>query len=326
MGIGWFTTAMPEAIMTLEFEGDAVDAATMDVRQLAPALIAAADAIREAHQLLRVPGPPPQVNVRAIRPGSFIIDLLVAEPSILQRAMELLNSPEVTAGLDLSGMVGIVVGSFSLIKRLANRKIAKTEAIRPGLIRLILEDGTVIETPPDTLQLVLDASYRHSIRGVVEPLASGRGITSLVVSTDGESQTVTGTDLRAFEVPHTVEEELVDTISEVVLRPVSLSFTEGNKWRFHDGESIFYAAIDDPRFAESVELGTERFAKNDMLRVRLRIRQTKVEGGLRTERSIVEVLQHLPGATQLDLFAEPNRPNESPETNGRADTTDLAGS
>ena len=312
--------------MTLQFEGEAVDAATMDVRQLAPALIAAADAMCEAHQLLRVPGPPPQVDVRAPRPGSFIIDLLVAEPSILQRAIELLNSPGVTAGLSLTGLVGAVVSSFELVKRLANRKIARTEPIRPGLIRLILKDGTVIETPPDALKLVLDASYRRSIRSVVEPLASGRGITSLTASAAGQSQTVTGSDLRAFEVPQTVEEELVDTITEVVLRPVSLSFTEGNKWRFHDGESTFYATIDDQRFAEAVELGTERFAKNDMLRVRLRLRQTKVDGGLRTERSIVEVLQHVPGSTQLDLFADPNVANQFPPPSGSADTSDSTGS
>jgi len=53
VGGRWFTTVMPEAIMTLRFEGVAVDTGTMDVRQLAPALIAAADAMREAHLLLR---------------------------------------------------------------------------------------------------------------------------------------------------------------------------------------------------------------------------------------------------------------------------------
>lgn len=55
------------------------DAGTMDVRSLASALIAAADAMREAHALLEIPGPAPHVEVRAIRPGSFIVDLLLAE-------------------------------------------------------------------------------------------------------------------------------------------------------------------------------------------------------------------------------------------------------
>jgi hypothetical protein len=295
---------MPEAIMTLQYEGDAVDAGTMDVRQLAPALIAAADAVREAHSLLSVPGPAPQVEVRATRPGSFIIDLLVAEPNLLQRAMELLNSSPVTATLDLSGLVGIVVASVGLVRRLNNRKITRTEEIRPGLIRLTLDDGTVIETPPESFQLVLDAGYRRSIRGMVEPLAGDRGVTSLTARTDDASETVTGNDLRAFEVPPAVEENLGESTSEVVLRPVAVSFAEGNKWRFHDGDSTFFAAIEDPRFAEAVELGTERFAKNDMLRVRLRTRQTRGADGLHTERTVVEVLDHLSGGVQLDLFAD----------------------
>lgn len=65
-----------------------------------------------------------------------------------------------------------------------------------------------------------------------------------------------------------------------------------------------FAAIQDADFADGVEVGSERFAKNDLLRVRLRTRQSKVQGGLRTERTIVEVIEHIPGSTQLDLFAD----------------------
>jgi hypothetical protein len=294
---------MPEAIMTLQFEGEAVDAGTMDVRQLAPALIAAADAMREAHLILRVPGPSPQVEVRATRPGSFIVDLLVAEPSIFQRAVDLLTSGPATATANLTALVTPVVGSFGLVKRLRNRKIRSAEQITPGLIRLVLDDGTTIETPPQSFQLVLDAAYRKSLHDLVEPLRGNRGITSVVASAEGQSETVTRTDLPAFEVPPTPDEELVDSETEVVLRPVNVAFSEGNKWRFHDGENTFYASIEDPEFLQAVELGTERFAKNDMLRVLLRTRQYKVDSGLRSERTVIRVLEHLPGARQLDLFA-----------------------
>lgn len=290
--------------MTLKYEGDAVDAGTMDVRTLAPALLAAADAVRVAHQLLRVPGPAPQVEVRATRPGSFVIDLLVAEPNLVQRAISILNSAAVTAVLDLSGVVGIVVGSFGLVKKLRNRKITSTEKIVPGLIRLILEDGTVIETPPESFQLVLDADYRRAVRGMVEPLTGNRGVTTLTASAQGQAEAVTLADVSAFDVPPAVEQSLLDVTSQAVLRPISVSFAEGNKWRFSDGDATFFAAIEDASFAHGVEVGSERFSKNDLLRVRLRTRQSKVEGGLRTERTIVEVIEHIPGSTQLDLFAD----------------------
>jgi hypothetical protein len=295
---------MPDAIMTLQYEGEAVDAGTMDVRSLAPALLAAADAVRVAHQLLRVSGPAPQVEVRATRPGSFVIDLLVAEPNLIQRAMEILNSSPVTAALDLSGVVGIVVGSFGLVKKLRNRKITSTEKIRPDLIRLILEDGTVIETPPESFQLVLDADYRRAVRGMVEPLTGNRGVTALTASTEDQTEAMTRADVSAFDVPPAIEVALLDTTSEAVLRPIAVSFSEGNKWRFSDGDATFFAAIEDARFAHAVEVGSERFAKNDLLRVRLRTRQSKIQGGLRTERTIVEVIDHIPGSTQLNLFAD----------------------
>ena len=190
------------------------------------------------------------------------------------------------------------------MKRLGNRKIVRTEEVQPGLIRLILDDGTTIETPPESFQLVLDAAYRRSMRGIVAPLTGDRGITSLTASTADDSETVTSSDLPAFEVPPAVEEELGESAADVVLRPVNVAFAEGNKWRFYDGETTFYAAIEDSQFLQRIDLGTERFAKNDMLRVRLRTRQTRgADGELHTERAVVQVLEHLSGAVQLDLFA-----------------------
>lgn len=139
----------------------------------------------------------------------------------------------------------------------------------------------------------------------MEPIAEDRGIRSLTVSTDGQSETVTASDLPAFEVPPSVEEDLGESPSVVVLRPVSVSFAEGNKWRFTDGESTFFAGIEDARFAQAVEEGSERFAKNDMLRVRLRVRQTRRADGLHTDRAVLEVINHISGNTgvQLALFS-----------------------
>jgi hypothetical protein len=287
--------------MTLQFEGDAVDAGAMDVRQLAPALLATAEAMREAHQILRLPGPAPQVEVRATRPGSFVVDLILAEPSIFQRAVNLLSSDEADAATNLAAVVGWFIGSIRLVKQLRGRKVRSTEQPGPELIRLVLADGTVIETTPQSFQLVIDASYRKALCDLVDPLRSG-GIRALTASNDGRAESVTQADVAAFEVPPAVDEQLVDTVTEAVIRPVNVAFAEGNKWRFSDGDSTFFAAIEDPDFVRAVELGTARFAKNDMLRVRLRTRQYKADEGLRVERIVIQVLDHISGARQLDLF------------------------
>lgn len=99
------------------------------------------------------------------------------------------------------------------------------------------------------------------------------------------------------------KEDLGESVSEIVLCPVTTSFAEGSRWQFHDGDSSLTAVIEDPRFEKAVKRGTERFAKNDMLRVRLRTRQTRGADGLHIERAVVEVLDHLSGGVQLDVYA-----------------------
>jgi hypothetical protein len=300
---------MPDAVMSLQYEGPAVDAGTMDVRALAPALIAAADAIREAHALLEVQGPAPRVEVRATRPGSFIIDLLLAEgaDTLYQRAVAFLTSPLVTADAGFMTLIASVVGSVNVVKRIRNRRINRIEQNAGNVTVIILEDGTRIEVPTaGTLRLVVDADFRRSLNGMVEPLAGGRGVNRLTVSDGSQAETATVTDdeLRAFDVPPVREDDLGEEETTVVLRPVSVAFTEGNKWRFSDGDATFFAAIEDRDFLAGVNLGTERFAKNDMLRVELRTRQTRDASGLHVERAVTRVIQHIPGAVQLDLFAQ----------------------
>ncbi len=305
---------MPDAVMSLQYEGPAVDAGAMDVRALAPALIAAADVMREAHALLQIAAPSPRVEVRATRPGSFIIDLLVAEgaDTLYQRAIAVFTSPPVLAVDDLMGLIAAVLGSVNLVKRIRNRKINQIEQSRNDVTVIILEDGTRIEVPVGSpaLRLIVNAEYRQALRAMVEPLRGDRGVERVTLSTDNQAETVTVLDLPAFELPPAREEDLGQADTTVVLRPVNVAFTEGNKWRFSDGEAIFFATIEDLNFLAAVDLGTERFAKNDMLRVRLRTRQTRDASGLHVERSVIQVLAHIPGAVQLDLFAQDAEPQD----------------
>jgi hypothetical protein len=299
---------MPEAVMTLQYEGPAVDSGAMDVRQLAPALIATADVMRAAHALLNVPGPSPQVNIQATRPGSFIVDLQVADPGIGSQILGLLVSRGADGAVNLGAMVTLVVSSIGAVRWLRNRKIARTERPTPDLVRIVIDDSTTLEIRPEALRLMMDAGYRRALRAMVEPLTGDQGIRRLTVNADDQGETVASADVPAFDVPPATEEDLGESVSEVVLRPVNVAFTEGNKWRFNDGETTFHAAIDDIGFLSRVDAGTEWFAKNDMLRVRLRTRQRRDAEGLHTERTVTEVLDHLSGAVQLDLFADVDRP------------------
>jgi len=296
--------------MTLQYEGPAVESGAMDVRQLAPALLATADLMREAHVLLGVEGPVPQVDIQATRPGSFIIDLLVADPKFPQQILNMLTSRAAIATVDLGSMVGYVVYSFGVVARLRNRKITRTEEVTPGLVRLHLEGGDTLEIAPEALRLALDAEYRRHLKAMMQPLAAATGVTSLSATTVNAVATVDNSDLPAFEVPPAVTQDLGRSEITVVLRPLNVAFAEGNKWRFDDGQATFFAAIADAQFIQEVDLGIRRFAKNDMLRVRLQSQQTRdVDGQLHTERTVVQVLEQISGGVQLDLFAQDAEPS-----------------
>jgi hypothetical protein len=88
-------------------------------------------------------------------------------------------------------------------------------------------------------------------------------------------------------------------VSELVVSILSLTFAEGNKWRLSDGERSFSAAIEDQAFIDRVDGGIEAFRKRDMLRWRMRTKQSQRDGRLHTEYTVSEVIQHIPRQMQL---------------------------
>jgi hypothetical protein len=300
-----------EAVMSLQYRGAAVEAGTMDVRSVAPALIGAADAVRGAHTLLGMPGPPPRVEIRAARPGSFVIDLLVAEV-VYRDTVGLFTSPPVDALGGLTVVVSAVLATMHTVRRTKNHPISGQQPVAgsPEETQITLENGEILIVTSSSLILAADADFRRALHRMVEPLAGDSGIDRLTVEAGSESETVTIPDLPAFEVTPPQVQDLGDSFSEVVLQPLSVSFAEKTKWRFTDGDITFFASIEDPNFTALIDQGIERFAKNDTLRVILRMRQTQdTSGVLHTERAVTEVKAHIrgrdpaPGAVQLDIFS-----------------------
>jgi hypothetical protein len=80
-----------------------------------------------------------------------------------------------------------------------------------------------------------------------------------------------------------------------------LPFTGGRKWRLSDGRLTFYAEMSDEEFLRKIAADEESFAKDDILRCRVRVRQWKTESGLKTEYEVVSVLEHLSSARTIPL-------------------------
>lgn len=105
----------------------------------------------------------------------------------------------------------------------------------------------------------------------------------------------------AYEAPILPDPPLTDTETVLALTITTLSFAEGNKWRLSDGRSTFYATIEDDGFLSRVNRNDESFSKGDILRCQVRVRQWQTSPGLRTDYSVIKVLEHIPAARNLPL-------------------------
>ena len=275
----------------------------MEVRDIAPAMIAAADAIRAASRALYPDQTEPRIDVQATAPGSFMVQMLVLEAQTAQAAVSIFASDTAVAGATFVTLVGSVIGAVKLVRRLSQtqiREVAAAPESNPPAVRITFADGTVLEILESAYRLAQDAEVRRQLRNVVEPLAKP-GIESLDLRSGQNEARVVRDDLPSFDLSTNGEELLSDTTRPAALTLASVAFTEGNKWRLSDGETTFYATVEDNGFLDRVARNEESFARSDILRTQLRTRQWRTDRGLRTEHTVVAVDEHIKGPREVPL-------------------------
>jgi hypothetical protein len=299
-------TFVVEHVFDLKFDGPALEHHEMDVRALAPAMLAFADLLQSANRELDPLAPELNVNVRATGEGSFLLQL----KAIYDDAVATLHSDQATALTNLTGNIGFVWMLMSeLIKRRGRHIVHDEPAARAGWVSVTLDDGTTFEIPAEVLQLERSPAVRKALDEAMEPLDRA-GIDEVAIVEDGEEvQRVNAVERTYLSVLHFDEpsEVLSEQRVELNVTIVTLPFQQGRKWRLDDGNRPFYADMEDDRFSERVVEAQESFSSRDVLRCRVRITQYRVGGALRTDFVVEEVLEHLPAppmpppGEQLDL-------------------------
>jgi hypothetical protein len=284
---------------TLTYGGPALADGSMSVHDLAPALMSLGDLFHEAHAVVNPDAPPISLDIRAFREGSFEVHLNVS----LQEVANLLVAPNAQA---LANLVSIVMGSrgfFGLARLLRGREVRKREDIGAGMTKITLIDGTSIETPGPAVVLYERESARRYGRQVLDPLKR-EGIEELRVLGHEQTPLVVPKDEADVLDAHLEDTPLVDSEREMALTLATIAFDPDNKWRFSDGLERFWARVEDRGFLDRVAKSQEAFTAGDVLVCTVRTQQWQTESGLRTEHTVVRVLEHRRGARQLPLGLE----------------------
>jgi hypothetical protein len=295
---------MSTSQFTLSYDGDGLRDGEMDVRDLAPALLATSKLFEESNTLLNQGQARIEVRVQAgFKKGSFTIDIQVAQ-SAIQHLVGLVTPEGIIAAGALVTMIFGPRGIIDLLKRLKGEQPQSATKLEDGNVQIAITGSKNVTVNARVYQLFENSKFRRAIRPVVKPLET-EGIDNLKAIADKK----TLVEINKEDVPALttgLEEQIIsDTESEEFLQIVTVSFRTGNKWKLTDGKVTKYYAIEDAEFLAKVEMRTEQFAKSDILRctVRTIVRVTD-EGEMAKQQIVVKVLEHRRSPRQSKLLPE----------------------
>jgi hypothetical protein len=295
-------TGMSTSQFTLSYDGEALKSGQMDVRDLAPALLAASDLLSEANRQVNQDRVTLSVSVQGgFEKGSFDITL-VTNQGVLSQLASLVTGDRIIAASALVMLLFGGRGLLDLLKWLAGTKPERVEKEPNGDVRFTLR-GSEMVINGNVYIFYENPSMRKAIKPIVNPLMR-EGIDFLRAIAEKKILL----ELEKKDVPSLAEidmEEKVisDTEREAFLQIVSLSFKEDNKWRLWDGSNSSLYSIQDEEFLTDIDQHSKTFGKDDTLRCQIRsVVRLNRDGELKTELSVVRVVEHIRAPKQSRLF------------------------
>lgn len=295
-----------EAKARIAYTGPALENGAMDVKDLAPALIAFAELVENASHAIGL-----QQNVRvmlnqdSINKGSFDITFVLGAETILEQAKLIMGWADESGFKDLMEVLGWPItsaagyGIFKLVKWVKGRTVTGIKHRPDGNAEITVNDADKIVVAESTLKVFLDVNCRINLEKVVKPLKT-EGIDSFELRNPDKLQDKTAIesipkeDLIHFKAPSAkpFEDEIPEPLpeQEILVRIVLINFEDG-KWKFTDGTNTFWATMDDEVFNAKVKHREISFASGDMLKIRYRIQQLVKNGTLSSEYKVTKVIE-----------------------------------
>ena len=309
MGASCSGYVMSQTSFSIAYDGPAVESGAMDVRDLAPALLAVGQLFDAANAVLNGQRATVGVNVQATTQGSFEVVLDVVQ-SVGSQLVSVFSGDAVTAALQLKelviwgGSAGVGGGVIWLVKKLRGERPQKVEKIDEDSVRIIHRGETIV-VPLKLLRLYDDLSVRDALDRLIREPLSKEGINVVEIRQDGVAvESISTGESVYFCNPDDLDEVLIDRVATTAYSIVSLAFKPDNKWRLHDGNAAISVLIADVEFLQKVDESRISFAKGDILICEVRTVQRRSGVDLKTEYTVLKVVEHKPAARQLNLLIE----------------------
>lgn len=293
---------MDKTSFIISYDGIALRDHIMDVKDLAPALLAIGQVFDEANRSINNNKIEIKLQVKALNAGSFEVFFDLVQ-GFSDQIKTLFSGGGVSSILNFKELIFGTGGLLWLIKELKGEKPDKIEDQQNGNVRLTFKRETII-IDFKLLRLYQDIAVRESIEKILTPLKEN-GIDSFSAKSENEELVrIEKDEIKYFALP-AIEDEIVnESEHQSAYSIVSLAFKDDNKWRLHDGNSTIYATIKDEMFIKKVDQNLISFTKGGVLLCKVKTTQWKTGDGLKTEHEVLEVISHKPASRQIKLEIE----------------------
>jgi hypothetical protein len=300
----------PDFVTHIAYDGPDLVDGSMDIRALAPALLALGDLLQEANRELNGPDVQLAVHVRSdFKSGSFDVGLGLIQSTDLT-ALFVPMAGHLATAKQIAEYLGLVKGAgvnlIGLVKWLKG-KTPEQKDQRDGHVTLtVAGDNNQINL--NVVRLYENPKIRKALADTVRPLEA-EGVDRFEARDEsGEPvESVTDEDLPAFRAlerglmlsapPSESDGDTQTLFVEVIKVP----FKRNLRFSLSDGQAKFGAVVTDDAFWKRIERRELAFVAGMVMQVRRRFRQHLVEGRLEAEYEIMEVLQVIPPPLQLGL-------------------------
>lgn len=301
----------------IAFDGEALASHTMDVRDLAPSLLALGEIVAEANRVLNGSDAKAELHVTPnIHEGCFDIGIEIKQQ--WETLKTLLGDDDISTAKNLVEWIFIggtsIGGLLLLYKNFGPRKpiniVQFNDEYGNRMYRYQFAGAEDQIMDEKLHRLFQNNRIRRLLSRLLAPVLKREGITSFVayVKEKASGLTVSKADAKGMDFSIPEPDEIIpdtDEPFEAVLRVYSPVYdSKANRWRFWYGNSHHYMDVSESNIRRVV-LENGGALVDDRFKVKLQVTKVEGEDGKEVPHfKVLDVIEFVPASRQPDLFLQ----------------------